>query len=216
MSSLIGREKTGRGQYVDGSLFEAAIAFSIWDISEYWGTGKVPTPLGTANRYSAPYQAVRAKDTYFVMGANSNKLFQQLCDLLGRPELFADARFANVSGRLANRVVLIEELEKSFASKTADEWVDALLAVGIPAGPICNIEQALSSEHAKAREAVMEFDHPVEGRVKSIGFPVKLSESKQRVRRHPPLLGEHNEEILKELGLDKKGIDELRAEGAIP
>ncbi len=94
--------------------------------------------------------------------------------------------------------------------------MDALLAVGIPAGPICNIEQALSSEHAKAREAVMEFDHPVEGRVKSIGFPVKLSESKQRVRRHPPLLGEHNEEILKELGLDNKGIDELRAEGAIP
>ncbi len=216
MSSLIGRGKTGRGQYVDGSLFEAAIAFSIWDISEYWGTGRVPGPLGTANRYSAPYQAVRAKDTYFVMGANSNKLFQQLCDLLGRPELFSDARFGSVSGRLANRVVLIEELEKSFAEKTADEWVDALLAVGIPAGPICNIEQALSSEHAKAREAVMEFDHPVEGRVKSIGFPVKLSESKQRVRRHPPLLGEHNEEILKELGLDKNGIDELRAEGAIP
>jgi crotonobetainyl-CoA:carnitine CoA-transferase CaiB-like acyl-CoA transferase len=216
MSAFIGREKTGRGQYVDGSLFEAAIAFSIWDISEYWGTGKVPGPLGTANRYSAPYQAVRASDKYFVMGANSNKLFQQLCDLLGRPELFSDARFANVSGRLANRIVLIEELEKNFGTKTADEWVDALLAVGIPAGPICNIEQALSSEHAKAREAVMEFDHPVEGRVKSIGFPVKLSESKQRVRRHPPLLGEHNEEILKELGLDNKGIDELRAEGAIP
>jgi crotonobetainyl-CoA:carnitine CoA-transferase CaiB-like acyl-CoA transferase len=216
LSAFIGRERTGRGQYVDGSLFEAAIAFSIWDISDYWGTGKIPTPLGTANRYSAPYQAVRAKDTYFVMGANSNKLFQQLCDLLGRPELFSVARFANVSGRLANRLVLIEELEKSFSSKTADEWIDALLSVGIPAGPICNIEQALNSEHAKAREAVMEFDHPVEGRVKSIGFPVKLSESKQRVRRHPPLLGEHNEEILRELGLDESGIAELRAEGAIP
>jgi formyl-CoA transferase len=216
MSALIGREKTGRGQYVDGSLFEAAIAFSIWDISDYWGTGKVPTPLGTANRYSAPYQAVKAKDTYFVMGANSNKLFQQLCDLLARPELFQDARFASVSGRLANRIVLIDELEKSFASKTADEWIEALLAVGIPAGPICNIEQALTSEHAKAREAVMEFDHPVEGRMKCIGFPVKLSETKQRVRRHPPLLGEHNEEILSELGLDKSAMDELRAEGAIP
>lgn len=216
LSALIGRGKTGRGQYVDGSLFEAAIAFSIWDISDYWGTGNVPTPLGTANRYSAPYQAVRAKDTHFVMGANSNKLFQQLCELLGRPELFADQRFASVSGRLANRIVLIEELEKSFASKTADEWVDTLLAAGIPAGPICNIEQALSSEHAKAREAVMELDHPVEGRVKSIGFPVKLSESKQRVRRHPPLLGEHNEEILSELGLDRQAMDELRAEGAIP
>src|SRR5215510_7420859 len=216
LSAFIGRQKTGRGQYVDGSLFEAAIAFSIWDISEYWGTGRVPAPLGTANRYSAPYQAVKAKDTYFVMGANSNKLFQTLCELLGRPELFSDARFNSVSGRLANRLVLIEELEKSFAKKTADEWVDALLAVGIPAGPICNIEQALNSEHAKAREAVMEIEHPVEGRVKSIGFPVKLSETKQRVRRHPPLLGEHNAEILTELGIDEADMYDLRAEGAIP
>jgi formyl-CoA transferase len=121
-----------------------------------------------------------------------------------------------VSARLANRLVLIEELEKCFASKSADEWIDALLAVGIPAGPICNLEQALNSEHAKAREAVMEIDHPVEGRVKSIGFPVRLSESRQRVRRHPPLLGEHNAEILDELGIDAAGMDELRAEGAIP
>jgi len=216
MSAYIGREKTGRGQYVDGSLFEAAIAFSIWDISEYWGTGRVPTPLGTANRFSAPYQAVKASDTYFVMGANSNKLFQTLCEMLGRPELFGDTRFASVSGRLANRLVLIDELEKSFATKTADEWIDALLAVGIPAGPICNLEQALNSEHAKAREVVMEMDHPVEGRIKSIGFPVKLSETKQRVRRHPPLLGEHNAEILTELGFDEAGMDALRAEGAIP
>ena len=216
MSAYIGREKTGRGQYVDGSLFEAAIAFSIWDISEYWGTGRVPTPLGTANRFSAPYQAVKASDTYFVMGANSNKLFQTLCEMLGRPELFSDSRFASVSGRLANRLVLIDELEKSFAAKTADEWIDALLAVGIPAGPICNLEQALNSEHARAREVVMEMDHPVEGRIKSIGFPVKLSETKQRVRRYPPLLGEHNTEILTELGFDDAGMDALRAEGAIP
>jgi crotonobetainyl-CoA:carnitine CoA-transferase CaiB-like acyl-CoA transferase len=216
LSAFIGREKTGRGQYVDGSLFEAAIAFSIWDISEYWGTGRVPTPLGTANRFSAPYQAVKASDTYFVMGANSNKLFQTLCEMLGRPELFSDSRFATVSGRLANRLVLIDELEKSFATKSAEEWINALLAVGIPAGPICNLEQALNSEHARAREVVMEMDHPVEGRIKSIGFPVKLSETKQRVRRHPPLLGEHNTEILTELGLDEAGMDELRAEGAIP
>src|SRR5215831_5823704 len=93
LAAHIGREKTGRGQYIDASLFEAAIAFAIWDISEFWGTGRVPTPLGTANRLSAPYQAVKAKDGYFVMGANSNKLFQDLCQLLGRPELGSDARF---------------------------------------------------------------------------------------------------------------------------
>src|SRR6266436_7741867 len=215
LAAYIGREKTGRGQYVDASLFEAAIAFSIWDISEYWGTGRVPTPLGTANRFSAPYQAVKAKDTYFVMGANSNKLWQSLCEIIVRPDLGKDSRFANISGRLSNRLVLIEELEKTFATRTADEWIEILLRAGIPAGPIYNFEQALGSEHARAREAVMEIDHPVEGRIKAIGFPVKLSETKQRVRLPPPLLGEHNDEILAELGIDEAGIEKLRAEGAI-
>jgi crotonobetainyl-CoA:carnitine CoA-transferase CaiB-like acyl-CoA transferase len=101
LSAYIGRTQTGRGQYVDASLFEAAIAFSIWDISEYWGTGRVPTPLGTANRFSAPYQAVRAKDAYFVLGANSNKLWQTFCEILERPDLLADARFKNDRGSLA-------------------------------------------------------------------------------------------------------------------
>jgi len=214
LSAYIGREKTGRGQYVDASLYEAAIAFSIWDISEYWGTGRVPTPLGTANRFSAPYQAVKAKDAYFVLGANSNRLWQSLCELIGRKDLGGDSRFATVAGRLANRLVLIEELEKTFATRSADEWITMLLDAGIPAGPINNIAQALGSEHARAREAVMEIDHPVEGRIKSIGFPVKLSESKQQVRLPPPLLGEHNAEILRELGIDEAGIEKLRAEGA--
>jgi formyl-CoA transferase len=216
LSAFIGRQTTGHGQYVDASLFEAAIAFSIWDISEYWGTGRVPTPLGTANRFSAPYQAVKAKDAHFVMGANSNRLWQTLCEVLERSDLAADARFATIAGRLANRLVLIDELEKSFAARTATEWIDTLLAAGIPAGPILNYAEALASEHAKARDAVMEFDHPIEGKVKSIGFPVKLSETKQRVLRHPPLLGEHNDEILAELGIDDKTREQLRAEGAAP
>ena len=216
LAAHIGREKTGRGQYVDASLFEAAIAFSIWDISEYWGTGRVPTPLGTANRFSAPYQAVRAKDAFFVMGANSNKLWQTLCEVLERPDIFADSRFKSIADRLLNRVALIEELEKSFAARDATDWIDILLAAGIPAGPILNYAEALASEHAQARAVVMEMDHPVEGKVKSIGFPVKLSEIKQRVRLPPPLLGQHNDEILAELGIDEKTRAQLRAEGAQP
>jgi crotonobetainyl-CoA:carnitine CoA-transferase CaiB-like acyl-CoA transferase len=216
LAAYIGREKTGRGQYVDASLFEAAIAFSIWDISEYWGTGNVPTPLGTANRFSAPYQAVRAKDAFFVMGANSNRLWQTLCEVLERPDLSSDARFKTIADRLLNRVALIAELEKSFAERSAADWIDILLAAGIPAGPILNYAEALASDHAKAREAVMEFTHPVEGKVKSIGFPVKLSETKQRVRLPPPLLGEHNDAILAELGIDEKTCAQLRAEGGAP
>src|SRR5262245_56719424 len=193
LSAFIGRAKTGRGQYVDASLFEAAIAFAIWDISEFWGTGRIPTPLGTANRFGAPNQAVKEKDTYFVMGANNNKLFEAFCDTIGRPDLFADVRFATNSARLTNRLTLIAEMERSLAAKTAAEWIDALLAAGIPAGPILNYAETLSSEHTLARGAVMEIDHPVEGKVKSIGFPVRLSQSKQRVRMPPPLLGQHTD-----------------------
>lgn len=207
MSAFILRQRTGRGQYIDASLFEAAIAFSIWDISDYWGTGEIPGPLGTANRFGAPYQAVRAKDGYFVLGANSNRLWQTLCGEIGRPELAADERFTSVAGRLHNRTALIGEIERALAARDAAEWIEILLAAGIPAGPILNYAQALASEQAQAREAVMEYEHPVEGRVKSIGFPVKLSETKPRLRRPPPLLGEHNQEILDELGIP----EELRA-----
>lgn len=213
LSAFIQRGKTGRGQYIDAALFEAALAFSIWEISDFWGTGQVPGPLGTANRFSAPYQAVRAKDGWFVLGANSNRLWQNLCQLVERPDLAADARFATIPGRLQHRLALIEEIEKSFAARDADEWVELLLRAGIPAGPILNYAEALNSEQALARQAVMEIDHPVEGRVKSIGFPIKLSQTVQRVRRPPPLLGEHNEEILDELGISSELRTQLRNRG---
>ena len=100
--------------------------------------------------------------------------------------------------------------------RNAADWIDIFLAAGIPAGPILNYAQALASEHARAREAVIQIDHPVEGKVKSIGFPVKLSETKQRVRFAPPLLGQHTEEILAELGIDERIREQLRAEGTKP
>jgi crotonobetainyl-CoA:carnitine CoA-transferase CaiB-like acyl-CoA transferase len=214
LTAYIGRTTTGVGQHVDASLFEAAIAFAIWDISEFWGTGRVPTPLGTGNRMSAPYQAVKAEDGYFVMGANSKKLWESLCSVIGRPELLADPRFGTIADRLANRPVLIEELERSFARRPAVEWIDALLAAGIPAGPILNYQEALASPQAQERGIVMEIDHPVEGKVKSIGFPVKMSETHQRVRLPPPLLGAHTEEVLVELGFDDAARQRFASEGA--
>jgi crotonobetainyl-CoA:carnitine CoA-transferase CaiB-like acyl-CoA transferase len=214
LSAYISRLETGEGQYIDASLFEAAIAFAVWDISEFWGTGKVPQKLGTANRMSAPYQAVRASDGYFVMGANSDKLWRSLCELIQRPDLLKDPRFASIADRLANRLTLIEELEKTFVTQPAQNWVEQMLAAGIPAGPIYNYAEALENEHARHRNIVMELDHPVEGKVRSIGFPVKLSGTPQQVRLPPPLLGEHTEEILSELGLGPDALEKLRAGGA--
>ena len=214
LAAYIGRQATGKGQYIDASLFDSAMAFSVWDISQYWGTGEPPEPLGTANRMSAPYQAVKASDGYFVMGATNQKLWTQLCNVLARQDLLDDARFKTISLRLANRVALIEALEVSFAKKTSAEWVDEFLAVGIPAGPILSYPQAFESEHGRHRQMRIEIDHPVEGKVPNIGFAVKLSATPQQVRMPPPLLGEHTEAVLAELGIGAEERAELEAQGA--
>lgn len=214
LAAYIGRQATGKGQYIDASLFDSAMAFSVWDISQYWGTGEPPEPLGTANRMSAPYQAVKASDGYFVMGATNQKLWTQLCNVLVRQDLLDDARFKTISLRLANRVALIEALEVSFAKKTSAEWVDEFLAVGIPAGPILSYPQAFESEHGRHRQMRIEIDHPVEGKVPNIGFAVKLSATPQQVRMPPPLLGEHTEAVLAELGIGAEERAELEAQGA--
>lgn len=214
LSAVLGRQRSGEGQYIDASLFETALGLSVWESAEYWGTGKVPVPIGSANRMSAPYQAVRAADRYFVIGAANQKLWQSLCQVIERKDLLDDPRFLTNVERLRNRVVLIEEIEKSFAARPAEEWVEALLAVGVPAAPIYDYAEALVSEQAQAREMVLEIEHPVEGTVKSLGFPVKLSGTPQQVRYPAPLLGEHTDQVLGEFGLDKDKVESLRARGA--
>ena len=214
LSAYIGAKATGLGQYIDASLFDSALAFSVWDVCDYWGTGKPPEPLGTSNKMTAPYQAMASADGYFVMGANNQKLWLKLCALIHRPELAADERFATISLRLANRPALETELERTFRQQPKDYWVNTLLAAGIPAGPILSYPEAFESEHAKVRQMRMEIDHPIEGKVPNIGFAVKLSGTPQQVRRHPPLLGEHNAEVLGELGISADELAELEAQGA--
>lgn len=200
LSAYIGAQRTGQGQHIDASLFDAAMAFSIWDMSEYWGTGVPPAPLGTSNKMSAPYQAVKARDGYFVMGATNQRLWSSLCTLLQRPDLIDHPDFATVALRLKNREALIDALESEFGKRDSSDWIDTMLAAGIPAGPILSYPEAFEGEHGTHRRMCIDIDHPIEGKVKNIGFPVKMLGTPQQVRRHPPLLGEHNDEILAEIG----------------
>ncbi len=214
LSAVIGRGLTGEGQFVDASLFETALGLSVWESAEYWGTGQVPTPIGSANRMSAPYQAVRASDRPFVIGAANPKLWTALCGVIGREDLVRDARFTDNVLRIRNRVVLIEELEREFARRTATEWVDALLAAGVPAAPIYDYAEALASEQAVARNMVLKIQHPVEGETRALGFPVKLGGTPQQVRHPAPLLGQHTEQVLGEIGMTADDIAVLRSNGA--
>src|SRR5207237_7581534 len=173
LAAYIGARNTGQGQYIDAALFDTAMAFSVWDTCDWWGTGKPPQPLGTSNKMTAPYQAMACADGHFVMGANNQKLWVQLCHVIDRRDLLDDERFSTIALRLAHRPALEIELERTFRQQPKAHWVETLLAAGIPAGPILTYPEAFASEHAQARGMRMEIDHPVEGKVPNIGFPVK-------------------------------------------
>jgi formyl-CoA transferase len=200
LSALAARERTGEGQQIDTSLWEGALALSIWETAELWSTGRAPQPLGSAHRLTAPYQALRTRDGHITVGGNNQRLWERLCAAIGREDLPGDPRFATNPDRMANRPALAAELESALAARDTAEWVEDLLAAGVPAGPIHDYAQAVDDPHTRAREMVVEMEHPEAGTVYGLGIPVKLSATPGSIRRPPPLLGEHTDEILAELG----------------
>ena len=209
LSALHARERTGRGQYIDTSLFEGALALSIWETAELWATGRVPDKLGSAHRLTAPYQALRTADGHITVGGNTQALFQRLCDVLGVPQLVEDTRFATNDDRMANVSELVAELESALAARTTDEWIAALVEGGVPCGPIHDYAEVFADEHTRAREMEVTLEHPVEGTIRALGIPVKLSDTPGGVRRPAPLLGQHNEEILRDAGFAEEEIRSL-------
>jgi formyl-CoA transferase len=195
-AALLARARTGRGQRVDTSLFESALGLSVWEATEFWATGEAPLPLGSAHRLSAPYQAFHASDGALTIAALTAPHWERLCAVLGRPELVNDERYASNGDRLQHRESLTAAIERALANGTVDEWVTRLLAAGIPCGPILDYDQVFAAPHTAARRMVEVVEHPVEGPVRTLGFPIKLSDTPARIRRSPPLLGEHTEAVL--------------------
>ena len=194
-------QRTGRGQQVETSLFESALALAVWESTELWDTGTVPQKLGSANRMSAPYQALATADGHVTVGANNQRLWERLCTAMGLEHLTADPRFAENVDRMANRAELVAVLEEVTREHSTEHWVEVLLAAGVPAGPIQDYRQVLEEDpHVKARGMVTEVVHPVEGTVKVLSSPLRLSGTPTSVRRPPPLLGEHNDEVLGPVG----------------
>jgi formyl-CoA transferase len=202
LSAVVARERTGEGQRIDTSLFEGALALSIWETAELWGTGRVPRPHGSAHRVTAPYQALRTADGHITVGGNNQKLWQKLCGAIGRPELVEDPRFATNDDRMANRPELVGELDLS--GRTTDEWVETLIEAGVPCGPIHDYRQVFEDEHTQAREMEVQLDG-----VSMLGIPVKLSGTPGAIRRTAPEVGEHTAEVLREAGFSDAEIEAL-------
>jgi len=215
LMALLSREKTGEGQYVDVSLLESALSLMVWETAETWGTGEVPQPMGSAHRLAAPYQALQAADGYFVVGASNQGLWHRLAKALDRTDLVDDPRFELNLDRMENLDALVEELEKTLATNTAEHWIDMLSESGVPAGPLYNTQQAVEDPHVIARGMVQEVEHPVEGTVKVLGVPIKLSSTPGQTEGRAPLLGEHNRELLSHLGYSDVEIDKLETAGVL-
>jgi formyl-CoA transferase len=209
LAALAARERTGRGQTVDTSLFEGALALSIWETAELWATGRAPGKLGSAHRITAPYQALRTRDGHLTVAGNTQRQWERLCAVIGREELAADPRFSTNDDRMANRPQLAAELEAALASDGTDAWVERLEAAGIAAGPIHDYAEVFADPHTRAREMEVAMEHPEEGTVRGLGIPVKLSGTPGTVRRAAPLLGEHTAEVLREAGLSDAELEAL-------
>ena len=215
LCAVVARERTGRGQYVDTSIFEAPLALAVFEASELWGLGKVPRPLGSTNRTAAPNQALKARDGYLNVCASNQRLWGRLCEAIGRTDLVEDPRFAENMDRMSHQEELAAELESALAERDAADWVDHLLEHGIPAGPILDYAQVFEDPHTRERQMVVEMTHPVEGVIKGIGIPVKLSDTPGSVRRAAPLLGADTDAVLDRLGYSPEQVAELREHGVI-
>lgn len=207
--------KTGQGQKVDTSLFEAAITHTYWQSAIAFATGETPHPLGSAHPLSAPYQAFQTSDGWINLGAANQRNWEKLVHCIGAPELNEDPRFNSNHNRMHNLPALEEELNNVFRQRTTEDWLATLEEAGVPAGPVLTINEMLRDPQAIAREMIVETEHPVAGPTKALGLPVKFSETPGGVEMPAPLLGQHSVEILAEGGYDRAAIDAMIASGAV-
>jgi CoA:oxalate CoA-transferase len=216
ITALHARQRTGRGQFVDVSMLEGQLGILSGMIGAFVADRIVPEPLGTAYAALLPYQTFRTKTGDIAIGIGSDKLWRSFCPLLGLSDLVDDPRFVTNAARNANRPALIEALQRAFVTRTFEEWEEILIPAGIPMGAINTIDRVLSHPQVAARGAIVECQHPVAGRVQSVGPPVRMSDTPGRVRTPAPLLGEHTEEVLSaRLGLTARDIASLRDAGVI-
>jgi crotonobetainyl-CoA:carnitine CoA-transferase CaiB-like acyl-CoA transferase len=221
LSALLARERTGQGQFVDIALLDSQITWLANVGGSYFATGQRPPRLGNVHPTITPYQPFRARDKgqetgYIIVAVGTERLWQRFCALLGIEDtIMVDPRFATNAQRNEHRAELIPLLQAILEKEKAAYWLERFVAEGIPSGPINFPDETLADPQLLARGMIVELEHPLAGLARSIGNPVHLSETPITYRLPPPLLGEHNGEVLSALGYDAEQVEGLREQGVI-
>jgi crotonobetainyl-CoA:carnitine CoA-transferase CaiB-like acyl-CoA transferase len=215
VAALHARERTGEGQVIDATMIGGQVALLSRQAARYFADGTVPRPEGNVHASIVPYQTFRAADGHVNVGVANNSLFERFCRALDLEELLADPRFADNPTRVAHRKDLVRLLERRIGELTKAEVVRRLREANVPVGPINALDEVFADPVIRHLGLIAEVDHPVAGRVRAPGIPVRLSGTPPSVRRHPPLLGEHTDEVLADLGYGADEIAALRRDGAI-
>jgi len=213
--ALLVREKTGRGQYVETSLMESIVSIQCYHAQAVFATGKSPGRFGTGHPNIVPYQVFETKDNFIIIAVPNDWLWKKMCSALGMDDLMDDPRFATNASRVAHRDLLISLMTKVTKAQSASEILRKLHQAGVPSGPVNDVSQALAHPQVADREMIQEVEHPTIGALKVLGVPMKLSENPGRIRMAPPLLGQHTDEVLNNLGYSDREIEQLREKGDI-
>jgi crotonobetainyl-CoA:carnitine CoA-transferase CaiB-like acyl-CoA transferase len=198
------------GQYIDLSLVESGVAWTVWEAAAYFGAGEVASAVGTRHRRSAPYQAFRTLDGYVTVGANTERMWRALCvDVLDRPEWLEAEHYSTSHARVANVDELERDIESVLVTNTTKHWVAAMLAHGIPAGPVNTYDQMLADPQLTARDVTTTVEHPTMGTLRALSSPLRMSGTPPKISRSAPIFGQHSAEVLAAYGYSANDIRAL-------
>jgi glutaryl-CoA transferase len=216
LAALRARERTGKGQKVELSLYESSLAMLINVASNYLIAGRNGGRFGNGHPSIVPYTTYQAADGMMALAIGNERQFARTCEVLGHPEWAKDERFTSNRARVENRALIDGLINEALGRDNAEAWLGKLKAVGVPCGKINSVAEALDDPQAAARDMIATAEHPTIGALKMLGIPFKFSDTACSVRLPPPLLGQHNDEILGgELGLDEGAIAELRRDKVV-
>ena len=215
LAALINRDKTGKGQRVDTSLYEAGIVHTYWQSAIAGATGKSPGPLGSAHPLTAPYQAFKTKDNWITIGASNQNNWMNLLNAIQRIDLQEDDRFKDNNSRMKNLEALAPILQEELLKKTSNEWIKIFDDKGLPCGPINSITEMHNDPHTLDRKMVIEVDNKKAGKSKAIGMPIKFSDTNANTEIGAPNFGQHTDEILIQFGYSAEQIKDYKDKGIV-